>query len=206
MKIRTVVFLLLLTIKVFSQERDTIKKFKLDIGTEYRLTPVEDISGNAYYMNISRNLSGVPVNFSIAYMLSSKWELGFQYNIRYDHVGVEVADNVAEDFAVYRSVNNLISDYKLFVQRNFLFKQDRGISLMLGYNWMNDGVYQAIFKNDKRTIYKYNFTAFNMEVKYFYKYFHMGVGIYYNPKPNFPKLNGGLNILYFNLGFDILKF
>lgn len=181
-------------------------KFHMGFGIEYRLTPLKDVMEiPSSFINFEANLSGVPAKFWLAYHFKPNWHVGFKYCVRYDHTGIDNSVlNV--DYQVLNSSFSLISDYVLYLQKLFPLGKSNKLSLKLGYAWMNQGVIASVFENNQFHLYHYDFNALNFEVNYHYKFFFLGVGIYYNPSETHKNYNGQMQILYFNLGFNVIKF
>jgi len=194
-------------IQTYGQTEKTDPKFSLGVGVEYRLTPLKDIepAGNKYFLNLPTNLTGVPACFSLAYHINNNWQAGYQYCIRYDYVGIK-DDEFHGDYQIKDIKSDFISDYKLYVERFFYFKNHTKASVRFGYAFMNNGFSISVFENNQFHIYKFRLQALNLETNYHYKFFRIGAGIYYNPKKTHTNITGELQLLYFNIGFNVLNF
>ncbi len=203
------IFLIILFLNLFQVSAQNFKspvKFHLGVGVEYRLTPLNDvIEKPPAYINFEVNLSGVPAKFWLAYHFKSNWLAGFKYCVRYDHTGI---DNSAltGDYQVLNSSFSFISDYIVYLQKLFPLGKTNKLGVKLGYAWMNQGVNTSIFENNSFHIYHYNFSALNIEADYHYKFFFLGMGIYYNPAENHTNYSGQMQLLYLTMGFNVLKF
>ncbi len=203
------IFLFILIFSLYKIQAQTVNdsiKFNLGVGIEYRLTPLKGVFENPdFYMNFEANLTGVPVKFWLSYQLKPTWHAGFKYCVRYDHTGIE-NPILTGDYQTINSSFSLISDYVLYVEKKIPLRKKTKLSLKVGYAWMNQGVIASVFENNNFYIYHYNFGALNFETNYHYKFFFLGMGIYYDPAETHKNYTGQMQLLYFNMGFNILKF
>lgn len=201
--------LLLFLVNIYGQEKkpEVVKsKFHLGIGIEYRLTPLKDIKASPdNFLNLETNLTGVPINFSLSYNLTKNWHTGFKYSIRHDHTGIK-DDAFYAQYQIKDSKFGLISDYTLFIKKFFRLNNTCQISLLAGYSWMNNGFVISTYEHEKFKHYTYKIQALNVESNYHYKFFKIGMGIYYNPAQTHTNMTGELQLLYVTMGFNVFKF
>jgi len=202
-------FTIIITLNSFSQYKSNSSRFKLGVGAEYRLTPVNENTIKIEYVNFTSYdafISGVPVNFNLHYLMNEDWEVGFKYHFRFDYLAEPTTDNYT--VLEIKQVNKiLIVDYSLFIQKNFKLKDNNFLNLEIGYNFMNNGAIIEKYLNNKREVINYKFYSLNSEIFYQYKFIHLGLGFYYAPNIfNNKTTIYELTMPYFSLYFDFLKF
>lgn len=183
----------------FSQEIKK-SKFSIQIGTEYRITPiypdrVEYISKPGVFYNLDQQLSGTSVNYVLKYLSKKKFEIGFSQSFRYDHIYYKssfsnIIPNTNYPEAENESVNDWIIDHHLYVGKYFkLFKKEffvRG-----GISMMNRGTNYSVtylYSKDDKGGYTYmvdqlnfNFFALNLNTGFTFNKYELGLGAYFIP-------------------------
>jgi len=206
MKIRFFFIIYLLSFQAFSQKEEN--KFIISIGAEYRITPFNLNTLKLEYVNFTSYdafMSGVPVNINIRHLLNKNWDIGFKYHFRWDYL---IQPN-AENYLIFGLENihkTFVSDYTFFLQKNFYLKENNKLNLSLGYNFMNHGAIIEKYSNYKRESIRYNINSFNTEIFYQYKFFHIGLGVYWAPEFLKNITIEELYLPYFSLYFDLFKF
>ena len=66
-------------------------------------------------------------------------EIGISQSLRYDHKYFKTDSFSLGSSNIYPSVNGIISDYHLFIQKNFKFKRGLAWHVIAGYSFMNRG-------------------------------------------------------------------
>ena len=220
-------YLFLFSFLSFSQKKVTDYKFSFQIGSEIRF-PILKFKENSQInlassqgfiiiidnKDISEYLKADAYYYKLNIRLSSTWFIGFQHSVRYGHVAfLEKNDQSQLTYKYASSLNQFISDYKFFFKKNFninKMKADIGI----GYNLMGYGV-KYYLNNPGMLINLSRLTAFDLQTNYHYKYMDLGLGLYIIDYTQFNSVlhklsqnNRGFGnyVLYFNIGFDIIKF
>ncbi len=182
MKKISLLIILFLTTIIHSQN------IEFKVGTEYRITPIRKISNLAEpitgaYFSQDDQLTGTAFNYSIGYLTKSGFGFGFSHSFKYSHIYYERTDNNTE-----KSVNDLITDYKLFIKQEFeikknLFFIEVGGSLMNNGTTYHDKEEIDVVFSDESVIFistrDFSYRAMNIEIGYIYKKFEIGLGMYF---------------------------
>ncbi len=97
-------------------------RFHLNIGPEYRITPIYDVAvpvtEAALYTNTDKQNSGTGLNLDLEYFITDKLSLGFINSFRYDLV---IADSreISAEFGVEAADYKLLMDYHLYLAYYF---------------------------------------------------------------------------------------
>ncbi len=211
--------LILISLFFFLHSFAQIKKsnFSIKIGTEYRITPIkgsEDIVIPTLVtmpnFSLDNQISGASINYSLSYVLKSKFEIGFSQSFRYDHIYFEFSD-FQPGISFEKSVNGVITDYHFFIGKYFtLFKTE--LFLKTGISLMNRGT------NYSRTIFltdqgvdrfvtdqlNFNFSAYNVNTGFTFGKYEVGIGAYFinGSSANFVNENN-IILPYFKLNYSI---
>jgi len=219
--------LILVSLSVFSQKKKKLTNNRLSVklGIEYRITPIHkspkyfyDVPLGYKKYNLDKHLSGTSLNYAISYEIFKNFHLGFSQSIRYDHLYYEdnlrlIKPNAFESYTFNDSKNTFITDYHLFVKKDFALKRNK-IFLKLGLSVMNRGTdysftrITAIYDNGVMEIitdeYDSNFFAINACIGMEYKKFDFSIGAYFIDK-NSSNLDETRDIVmpYFKISYRI---
>lgn len=134
---------LLIVVSSNAQNRNTVF---FGLGTEYRVEPIGldaftlESDQSTIFFDATDQLSGAALNYFVSlYIKDMDMEIGISQSLRYDHQYFKTDSFNLGSNNIYPSVNGVISDYHLFVQKNFDFKRGIHWNIFAGYSLMNRG-------------------------------------------------------------------
>ncbi|MBT8196498.1 MAG: hypothetical protein KJO64_08715, partial [Bacteroidia bacterium] len=112
----------------------------------YRVEPIGldaltlESDQSTIFFDATDQLSGAALNyFFTLYLKEANMEIGFSQSLRYDHKYFKTDSFNLGTSNIYPSVNGVISDYHLFVQKNFDLRKGMYWNIFAGYSLMNRG-------------------------------------------------------------------
>jgi len=201
-----IISLLLLSTVLYAQS------IEFKVGTEYRITPIEKPlndhlrTGNVYFSS-HRQLTGTAFNYSIAYVMEGGFGFGFSHAVQYSHIYYEPSEFIND-----KSVNGLITDYKLFVKQEF--EIDNNVFFIeLGGSLMNNGTSYTFKKNlpigdsNENVVLTQNedfgYTAMNITAGYTFNKFDIGLGMYFSNGYSILKNASEFKLPYIKMNYKI---
>lgn len=215
---------IMLPICILSQVSD--KKFKTNVGLEYRITPYDFglsegayISNYYYITNRDKHLSGNSVSLELEYFFIKNTSLGVMQNFRYDelYADINLADNntYASDMKM-----RLMSDTGLFLKHYLTLQNQKNAFFgLLGYAFMNNNttfypkylIGQEENGNATFTISEVDFKFQSIFIGVGYKYdkFEIMLGNHFVGKASDPFREGyseGFGMPYIKLNYNVFNF
>ncbi|WP_318310760.1 hypothetical protein [Flagellimonas crocea] len=99
MKNHTLLLLFLLPLYLAAQDDSRAKNFFLNLGAEYRITPIHKSGDQALatnFINPDLQNSGPALNFGVDYYVTQNFSAGFKTSFRYDLITTRI-DNTASE-------------------------------------------------------------------------------------------------------------
>ena len=208
----------ILPLQIVAQQDELSKKglFYINLGPEYRITPVYSIqnsslSDESAYTNVDKQNAGLAINLGIEYFIGNNFSIGFSNSFRYDLVISEFTDN--PDFSVINKADyKILFDYHFFLSYYFKVFKKGDIFVTAGTSLMNrntdfsvkqvteDGNGIGFFLSD------YHYSANKLSIGYANNGKEFFIGTYIAKQT--PYFNE--NVLFFlphvGITFDISKF
>lgn len=208
----------------FSQVSD--KKFKVNLGYEYRITPYDFglgegayISNYYYTTNRDNHLSGNSVNLELEFFLLKNTSLGLMQNFRYDElfadINLENGTTSASDMKM-----RLMSDTGLFLKHYLTLKNEKNAFFgLLGYGFMNNNTTfypKYLLGQDENgnasfaiSEVDFKFQSIFIGVGYKYDKFEIMLGNHFVGKASDPFREGyseGFGMPYVKLNYNVFNF
>ncbi|NVN17240.1 hypothetical protein GUA46_02715 [Muricauda sp. HICW] len=99
MKMRILLFLFLLPLYLAAQDNSREKNFFLNLGAEYRITPIYKSGDQALatnFINPDLQNSGPALNFGVDYYVTQNFSAGFKTSFRYDLITTRIENTASE--------------------------------------------------------------------------------------------------------------
>jgi hypothetical protein len=205
---KTLYIIIFIPILTFSQ------RFELKVGAEYRITPIQKDDETFYlsnvnvYYNEDKQLMGTSFGYTISYLLKNGFGFGFSHSFKYGHIYYKPSKK-----KVLKSVNGLITDYKLFIKKEFYLKKNIYF-IEFGGSLMNNGTqyaekdYVDVYDENDNQLYwlsskNFSFNATNLTIGVVFENFDVGLGMYFSKgSENFSTMNK-FKIPYFKVRYII---
>ncbi len=201
---------------IFSQEKNGLQ-FK--IGTEYRITPFE-IRDAVYVSQIKVNydenaqLTGTAFNYTLQYLFAGGFGIGLSQSFQYSHIYFEKSASASGGLILNKSINGIISDFKVFVIKEFhFFNNVFYVELGKGYmnNYTNYSVSEQVGVDENGNPWyrletrNFNYFASNVTLGVVFSRFDIGIGAHFsNGSENFAT-SDKFTIPYFKLNYRLSK-
>ncbi len=123
-RLKLILLLALLSLMGNAQDNGAHHKgrFHLNIGPEYRITPIYDVAvpatEAALYTNTDKQNSGMGLNLDLEYFITDKLSLGLINSFRYDLV-IAYSREITAEFGVEAADYNVLMDYHLYLAYYF---------------------------------------------------------------------------------------
>lgn len=220
MKKNLIFVLTTITTFCFAQHERS-RKFELDGGLEYRITPFhfkKPYEGfyyepNNINFNKSEHLSGLSINIGLNWFFLKNTSLGLIQSFRYDDMVYEFSDNQTIQT---NSSKKLIYDTEIHIKHYFQLKNNDKIFATIGYAFMNNNTEYVTKQNignpPIEVIYNnfLTFDAIKIGAGYQYKNFESSIGLYFIEKNGFPGPQSDndipMGIPFLKLSYKLAKF
>jgi len=227
-KILLIICFFLISISVSPQKSKLDYNINIQIGSEIRfpLLKLENRNISPESLNpsgfifiydnkdIYEYLDADALYYKLNFRIYKSWFCGFQHSLRYAHVGFLEKNKQNQFYFKYgESLNQLVSDYKIFFKKKFKIKKSL-FDVSFGYNFMGFGT-QYFLNNPSFMTSLSRLTAFDISNSFHYKFFSLGWGLYVIDDSsfisvinNFNENNSGFGnfIFYMNLSVDLIRF
>ncbi|WP_297986209.1 hypothetical protein [uncultured Chryseobacterium sp.] len=198
-----------------SQNVDGKKKFDLNMGLEYRMTPFNfDSNSTQYSQNVTydrdNQLNGTSLLIEINYEILKKIKIGLGQSVRYDELYYSQTDA--------KMINSLIFDTHVSLKYPFFIGKQKLFALF-GYSFMNNNSKykeEKIFETDENgnpilsasTLNDFTFDAYHLGLGYTYKKFNFLIGTYYIEKEhNFSAYGtSAIGMPYLQVNYNLYNF
>lgn len=208
-----IIILLCFFLSLF-QSQSLDKKFDVNVGMEYRITPFNFKNSQTYPQDViynrDRQLSGLSLVVGIDYEIFKNVKIGLSESIRHDEKYYSNTEN--------KTIKGMIYDTQL--QIKYLFKiKDLDLNVFAGYAFMNNNTGYTEVKvfqydtNGNPISYAYgdndfSFESYKFGIGYNYKKFNFILGMYVTEREhNFSNFGtSSLGMPYLQLNYNVFKF
>ncbi|WP_299532401.1 hypothetical protein [Ulvibacterium sp.] len=220
---RVVLLLLIAPLLACSQRKNEVDyggQFHLNLGTEYRITPIYNVnvlglSDSAFFTNLDRQNSGFSFKIGLELFVIKNFSIGLVGSLRYDLLVNEPPDSI-DDFSQTVGERRLMLGYHLNLSYYFkLFRKGEafiggGISLL---NRNSDYTTQEVFFDEVGNITRtetrtgnYKFSANKLLIGYNIKRSKICLGIYLTRESPYFQESPTFIIPFIGYNYNIAKF
>ncbi len=220
LKLKNMRFLLLVLVPFLSFSQGELQ-FK--IGAEYRITPIETYDDNFYetesivLFDQHNQMTGTAFNYTLKYLNKNGYGFGFSQSVQYSHIYYE-RPKFQDDEEIKKSVNGLLSDFKIFIEKQFELDYDKYLFIEYGFSLMNSG---SSFYETTQTSYNldgtprfisgannFNYFATNINIGYIYKNIDFSIGTYISKGSEFydTKAENTIYLPFFKVNYLVKYF
>ncbi len=214
--------LLINSIFCFAQHERS-RKFQVNAGVEYRITPFNfkgDREGaflSSRNINFNRDLQlgGLSINIGLDWFFLKNTSFGIVQTFRYDQLYYPFNHNIKNDiYSNNKPLYALILDTELILKHYFPLRNNDKIFVNIGYGIMNQNTdYSTQYYNaqtDITTISQdwFRFDAYKIGMGYHYKKLEIGAGLYIIDNPsNITSTNEtSIGMPYLKINYNIATF
>lgn len=192
-------------------------KLFLNIGTEYRLTPLpydsfknDHISGQY----IDQQNSGFALNYGLDYYITKNFNIGFGHAFRFVQLYSDRYHPYSQGYT--QTVNRLVMDYHFFLNYHLKVFRKGELELRAGLSLMNTnssfGYKDSYYDNNGTLLAQsysnqnLNYGAQNLAIGYKKNKLEIMLGMYFSSNTNYFTEDITLKVPYVKLTYQIFKF
>ncbi|MBR9855395.1 MAG: hypothetical protein GYB37_12610 [Algicola sp.] len=219
MKKLTLILLFLLPLYLAAQDNSREKNFFLNLGAEYRITPIHRSGDQAIatdFINPDLQNSGPVLNVGVDYYILQNFSLGFKTSVRYDLITTKVDETGTGSEVNYETERGLMFGYHFNLNYHFQVFKKGDLLVRAGLSLLNrNSEYvrtESTFNEEGEvvdttsSIDNYNFTANKLSVGYGKGRSKIMMGVYISRNTKYFDEKTTFIIPFLCYSFDVAKF